>query len=348
MATIFDVAKSANVSTATVSNVLNNTSKVKDTTRARVLQAATELGYTQNAGAGRSRRKESSQTIGVIVEDLTIFNTPEIVDAIGETLSGAEYSMLLMNLRLARSAGTLNFDDSFYIEPATAAVNALLAKEAEGIIYVGSQSREIRHISAGYSTPFIYAYCFSNESSASSVIYDDIHVSYELVQFLIKNGHRKIGIIKGPEHSIHVRDRLLGAQNAFFEGGILYNPGFVYTGDWDSAQTGYDAAAALIPKGISAIFCMNDITACGVLDYALTNGVRVPRDLSVVGFDDIEAARYCYPKLTTVALPLKEIGLKAAELMLNKISNRSHITDPDIITMPCHIVHRDSCNVLVE
>ena len=340
MATIMEVAKRANVSIATVSNVLNNTSKVKDTTRARVLQAAAELGYLHS---GRpSRKAEGSCCVGVIVEDLTVFNTPEIVNAVCESLEQAGYTMLLMNLRLAKSAGTLNFDDNYYLEPASAAVNALLAKDVEGILYIGSQSREIRHISEGYKTPFVYAYCFCNESHAASVIYDDKQVSYELMRHLIQCGHREIGIISGPEHSHHARDRLLGAQRAFFEAGILFNPALVCTGDWDNAQNGVDGAASLIPKGVTAIFCMNDITACGVLDYALSNGIAVPRQLSVVGFDDIEASRYCFPKLTTVALPLAEIGNQAAACLLQRIGNRDLPEAPNTLVIPCRILYRDS------
>lgn len=343
MPTIKDVAKLANVSIATVSNVINNSSKVKDSTRARVLQAIDDLGYELQISEKENRLRQTG-IIGVIMEDATIFNTPEIYTGICEAAQEAGYNVLAYNLALVHITNTLAFDEVTYCEPAQRAVNLLLSKNAEAIIYIGSQCREIRHISDGYGseTPFIYAYCYSYDDNTASVIYDDEEITYQLISYLIQNNHKSIGIIAGPQSGDHVRLRLTGYQRALFDAGILYNPSWVFHGNWDDESFGYSCAEKLVNCGVSAIFCMNDMLAGGAIDFMHDHDISIPEKLSIVGFDNIAASSAYYPKLTTVALPLLQIGRESVACALRLLHRHAADKKCQIISMPCRIVFRNS------
>lgn len=341
MAGIKDVAKLAGVSIATVSNVMNDPMKVKDTTRARVLRAATDLNYS-NIGDSLTRATGKARVIGVITEDITVFNTPEILHAIFESAAERGWSVLMTNLGIVRKSSGYSVDEFRCAALAQNAVNLLLSQNLDGIIYIACQSREIRHLADGYSLPFVYAYCYSKDNHAPSVVYDDQSAAYQLIKHLIDNGHRNIGILSGPENNIHVRDRLLGYQAALFESGILYNPNIQYRGDWDDPSFAFSSMDELLKNEITAVFCMNDVLAGGVFDYALSHGIRIPQDLSVVGFDNQSTSTALYPKLTTVALPLQEIGEEAIVQMGNLLFDRNYAIHPNVITISCRPIFRDS------
>jgi DNA-binding LacI/PurR family transcriptional regulator len=342
MASIKDVAKLAGVSIATVSNVMNDPMKVKDTTRARVLRAATELNYSNiNASATRTPNGKA-RVIGVITEDITVFNTPEILHAIFESASERGWNVLMTDLGVVRKSSGYSVDELHCAGLARNAVNLLFSQGLDGIIYLACQSREIRHLADGYSLPFVYAYCYSNDNHAPSVVYDDRSAAYELIKHLIDNGHKNIGILSGPESNIHVRDRLLGYQAALFDAGILYNPNIQYRGDWDDPNFAFSSMDKFSKNEITAVFCMNDVMAGGVFDYALSHGIRIPQDLSVVGFDNQSISTALYPKLTTVALPLQEIGREAISQMEKLLYDRSYSIQPNVIKIPCHPIFRDS------
>lgn len=344
MPTIRDIAIKANVSTATVSNVINGTAKVKDDTRARVLQALAEIEVNRNNDNKLEKEQNilKSNVIGVITEDVCMFNTPKIINGICAAAHEAGYSTIISNLGITNGSENPSIDEVTCIQLAKSTVNLLLSKNLKGIIYVGCQSREIKHISSGYKTPFVYAYCYSNDNHAPSVIYDDENIAYQLIKYLTDKNHRNIGIIAGPEDSIHVRDRLSGYQRAVFESGILFNPNGIVYGDWENPQTGYMGVKKLLEKNITAVFCMNDIIAGGVIDYALENNIAIPKQLSVVGFDNIEASRAYFPKLTTVALPLDEIGRKSFYYLNQLILDKNYVCDPNVFVTSCEIIHRDS------
>ena len=341
MASIKEVAELAGVSMATVSNVFHDSPKVKDFTKAKVLRAAAEVNYSRPGKTDNNGNKKS-KTIGVIMEDLTVFNTPDIVNAICRDAKAKGWEALMYNLSLFKTSGTYHFDEIECIESARNAVTFLLSKEVDGIIYVGCQSREIKHLSDGYEKPFVYAYCYSFENHAPSVIYDDRNISYEMTSFLIQKGHEKIGIISGSEGNAHVQERLIGFQNAIFDAGILYNPNTVLYGDMDDPDSGYRCIEDLLAHKITAVFCMNDVIAGGVYDYALSHGIKIPEQLAVAGFDNQVISSVLYPRLTTVALPLDEIGKEAVLQMGKMLQDKNYVCEPNIITLSGKIIYRDS------
>ena len=339
MASIKDVARKAGVSIATVSNVFNDAMKVKDATRAKVLLAAAELNY---GGTGNSNVKATSKIIGVITEDITEFNTPEIIHSIGQYAKERGWDIITMNLGILRSEGTYDFDEMECISLARNAVNILLSKGISGIIYIACKNREIRYLSDGYSTPFVYAYCYAADKSIPSIIYENEKIAYELAQYLIDNGHTKIGIISELTDNVQAQSRLVGIQRAHFDAGILYNPDNIQRGDWNDANSGFKSVQALLKHDVTAVICLNDIIASGVYDYAFTSGIRIPDELSVVGFDNQMFAQKISPKLTTVDLPLNEIGYEAMLQIVRLVTSKEDKSDSNLFVIPCKLIIRDS------
>ncbi len=343
MATLKEISIKANVSTATVSNVLNDSYKVKDATKAKVLKAIQDLkDMKMDSNTNISENVNTSKVIGVIVEDITVFNTPKIISAICDEAQQEGYSVLICNLSLTQGPNGLAIDELECVKQARYAVNLLISKAVDGIIYVGSQSRELKHISSGYETDFVYAYCYSNEAHAVSVVYDDETVTYQLIRHLIDHKHSNIGIVAGPEDSTHVRNRLVGFQKALYDSNILFNPGNIFHENWDNPSASHAITEQLIKNEVTAIFCMNDMLAAGVLKYARENNINVPKQLSVVGFDNIDASKFYHPRLTTVSLPLEEIGKVSVKQLLRRMNNKNNLPQARIVEVECKIVFRES------
>ena len=146
-------------------------------------------------------------------------------------------------------------------------------------------------------------------------------------------------MIAGPADSSHTANRIRGHQKALFQNGVPYDPGLTYYGDW-GRDCGFALAEKLIRSGATAIFAHNDLMAIGVLDYCNANGVEVGRDLRLIGFDNREVSKVCRPQLTTVALPLFEIGQNAARVMLDILAGKTDF--PHETLLKCAIIERAS------
>ena len=341
MSNIKEVAKACNVSTATVSNVLNGKPGASDETRRLVMEKVKELDYTPNYVA-KNLKMKNTRSIGVIAEDMTIFSIPDIIDGITEYCEHEHYQILLINLRLYKKFNASYYDKDDYYELAAQEMKELIAKQVEGIIYVAAHERIIRCIPENLQVPAVMAYGFTKSKKIPSVVVDDAAGTYDMIQYLMKKGHKKIGIIAGKQSSIHVKERLKGYQRALRDNGVLYDPDLVCGWDWDDAM-GYYYTQELLEKGVTAIFCMNDMIATKVYDKVRELGLEVPGDISVVGYDDREISRYLRPTLTTVRLPLYEIGYNAAKVMvglLNKVEKLSK--EEKICKVSSQLVIRES------
>ncbi len=190
--------------------------------------------------------------------------------------------------------------------------------------------------------PIVCAYCYSNDESIPSIIYDDKKGAYDAVSLLISHGHTNIGMICGPRDNTATQNRLLGYQEALYDHAIPYNPHCVEYGDWER-DSGYALCAKLLKRGVTAISSQNDVMATGVLDYCNEKGVAVGAELSLIGFDNRTISLVCRPKLSTVALPLYEIGRSAATLMLDILTNKQTRAVKNIM-LPCPIIERQSTN----
>lgn len=317
MATIKEIAKECNVSIATVSNILNHKGKVSEETRQMVLQKVEKMNYVPNVAAKKLKQR-AAKTIGIITEDLTVFNAPEIVDGIDEYLEGHGYNFLLSNLRIYKKYGSgFAYHDEFKSHLAEE-LGIMRANQVEGIIYVSSHSRDLSGILAQDSSmPVVVVYGFAKERNIPSVVFHDEEAAYMVVRRLLEQETDRVGIIAGDWNSLHTSERLLGCQKAMYEKGVLYNPKLVYYGDW-SRESGYLAAAELLGQGVRVLFSMNDNMAMGIYDYAGENGLSVGKDILIGGIGS-QFGNILRPKLTTVEMPLFEMGRKAGEIILGAV-----------------------------
>lgn len=339
MSTIREIAERTGVSIATVSKVLNRKSGVNAETRQLILNAARELNYRPNLNA-RYLKRGQSQTLGIITEDLTVFNAPEIVDGIAAACDEAGYHYILGNLRFFKRYGNGPKDPDESIELVHGVVNDMLSKQVDGIIYIGCHSHVVVSLSDHPEPQFVCAYCTSLDSAIPSIIYDDKKAALEATERLILAGRQSIGMITGPSDSSHAYNRTRGHQEALFRHGVPYNPSLTVTGDW-GRDCGYSLGEQLIKSGTDAIFAHNDLMATGVVDYCNANGIEVGKDVLLIGFDNREIATVCRPQLSTVAIPLFEIGQKAAHIMLGLLSGKGLPADHEIM-LECSIIERES------
>ncbi len=343
MITIKEIAQECGVSATTVSNVLNGKAKVGEEKRQRILDVVSKRGYHPNSIA-QGLRMQKTRTISIIAEDITQFSTPEIVETVMNYLEERRYRTVVRNLRLySRWSGDWYNDAGAYhsiLDPILTELDSIMV---DGIIYVAGHARIIDCFPENFQIPAVMSYSYCRNDRIPSVVIDDEQSAYQLINYLIGRGHRRIGMIGGRMDNIHTQKRLAGYQKALYEAGIPFNPSWVRYGNWDK-ESGYREAEPLLATGVTAVFCCCDRSAGGLYLYMHEHGLRPGRDLAVAGFDNQDIAEYFTPGLTTMALPLHEIGLASARLLLEQIEgNGDGRDDPGNVTMiPCRFVERSS------
>ena len=343
MVTIKEIARITGVSTATVSNVLNGKPGAAGEAKAReIIGVARDLHYLPNALA-RKLRQQKTNSIGILTEDLTVFNTPEIVDGIDSCCEENGYETILENMRLFKRYNNDFTDTPKHHELLDSMLRNLIAKQVEGIVYVGYHCREISYLPSRVQVPFVYSYCYPKEGIYPSVMYDDESAAKKVAELLISKGHRRIGVICGPASSFHTRARLKGFYSALSEGGIRPSRDLVVYGDWER-PSGYRLAALLLDRRVTAIFSFNDMMASGVYERASERGLEIGRDISLFGFDNRDISLGYRPALSTVEPPLNKIGRRCAEIIFAQINRRR--TGKKRVYLPCAILERKSVAVL--
>ena len=323
MVTIKEIAKYCGVSIATVSNIINGKPNASEATKQKELKAIDELNYTPNYVA-KNLRTQKSKTIGVIVEDITVFCAPEIIDGITQCSEERGYNILFTNLRLYQKLGDTYYDDENLPDLIQSQTKDFKSKQVDGIVYVATHERTLKCFKGRLDVPAAMAYGMTDSKEHSSVIVDDLYGAHKLIDYVIAMGHRRIGVITGKYSSIHTNDRLEGYKKALAEHGIEFDPRFVVKGDW-TRKSGYDNTDSLLDLGVTAIFCMNDIMAGGVYDRLEAEGLVPGDDISVVGFDNRELATFCEPALTTISLPLFDIGYEACRRVIEDIEKEDDL-----------------------
>ena len=339
MATLKKISEYTGYSIATVSKVLNHQPGVGEKTKTAILSAAKKLDYRPNLNA-RNLKTGTNRTLGIIAEDLTVFNTPAIIDGIGVCCEQRNYHYILGNLRFNKLFGHDMGKSSDKSELLMDMMDEMLTKQVDGIVYVGCHSHVVSSFSRQKETPFVCAYCYSEDSDIPDVSYDDRDAARKVAELLISKGHRKIGIIAGAKDSYHTGNRILGFQESLYSNDIPYNPHLTCYGDWER-DYGYAHAPSLIAAGVTAIFAHNDLMAIGVIDYCNQKGIEIGKDLALIGFDNREIASACRPTLSTVELPLFDIGHKATEIILNMIEQDENPESHEIL-LGCNIIERKS------
>lgn len=339
--TIKKIAELAGVSTATVSYVINNTKNVTPEKRRRVLEAISQSGYQPNRIA-KSLRSKSTKTIGVLVEDIMGFPVPAITAGISEYAEQSGYHILLIDLRMLEGLNNQYDLINRYKDKINQAIALLLyGASVDAVVYVGMFDRDITGIISPIRKPLIIAYSTSGDSGACHVTYDSEDVSAEAVRLLFSLGRRKLAVITGLAHTNPARARLRGVLRAFREEGLSLDIDFVKNGDWDY-PSGYSCMKELLEqeRRPDAVFVMNDVMAAGAMDAIREAGLRIPGDISVVGFDDREIASYLTPRLTTVSIDLKGVGRAAAKMAINRIENTD--AEQQRLVIPSRLIIRES------
>ena len=331
MANIYEVARRAGVSTATVSRVLSHPLVVSPATRRRVLLAVERLGYEPNSVAKNLRTLRTGKLL-VTVPDITNPFFALILQGIEDAAQREGYAVLLGDTQHDNQR-----EDRYGL--------MLKRKEADGLIFLGHRlpktAAELIHAMEPRCAPVVNGCEFSPRLGIPSVHIDNSTAASEAMDHLYRLGHRRIGVVTGPLVSPLSRDRLSGAKSRAKKAGRERDL-TVTTGDF-SIESGAVAAERLLGRHVppTAIFCFNDEMAIGVLETAKRRRIRVPDDVSVVGFDDIRFARYQDPPLTTIAQPMRAIGEGTVRLLLH-ILNNDGASPPESVTLPHTLTVRSS------
>lgn len=342
--TIKEIAKMCNVSISTVSNVINGKNKAGDETTRKILEVIRETGY-QPSYLAKGLRSQSTKMIGVIVEDLILFSVPDIVDGIMECCEQHGYKVILENMRLyARWHGEWFHNKELYKSALQPALKELNAINVDGLIYVAGHEHMITDFGEDFRLPTVMAYSLAPASEIPSYLLDDFKGGYDMAHYLLSMGHKRIGIIAGERDNVHTMSRTKGFQKAFYENGILYDPDLLEYARWEK-EGGYKAAPDILKRGVSAVFCMSDSIAGGLYEYMREHGIAVGKDISVAGYDDQIMAGYMSPPLTTMALPLNEIGFRSAKRLITML-NGEEPSEKTEVKLPCTLVERESVKKL--
>jgi len=328
MATIKDVAALAGVSYTTVSHVINKTRPVSDAARTEVEAAIRRLNYLPSAIA-RSLRHQTTLTIGLLISNNTNPFFSELAHGIEEGCYRNGYSVFLCNSN---------------DEPARqeAQLRVLLEKRIDGLIVgsAGAPQALAKRLRAS-PVPLVVIDRALPGLEADLVQIDHEEGGYLATKYLVELGHKTIGCIAGPSNTTASSERLAGYRRALAEAALPHRQRWVTESDF-SSEGGYQAAARLLQKpGLTAVFASNDLMGIGLLRYAAEKGIRVPQELSVVGFDGIELGRYVHPALTTIAQSIGQLGELAANTLIQCIGRRGKGPFRQLV-LPPEIIVRES------
>jgi LacI family transcriptional regulator len=308
VATIYDVAKAAGVSIATVSHVLNDTRFVTDETRSKVLTAIQQLNYRPNSLA-RAMVRQETRTLGLIVPDNANPFFAELARGIEDHGYAAGYSVLLCNSD--RNAAK----ELAYLE-------MLISKRVDGVIYMTSDNAKERL--RPLQQQEIPVVTFDRQyDDTDTILLDNFQGGYDATKHLTDLGHSRIACISGPDFGTRSNDRVMGYQAALTDAGLQSDPALIMTSDW-TFQSGHSQAQVLLdmPDRPTAIFACNDTLAIGVIAAVLERGLAVPNDVSVVGYDNITLSGFSVPPLTTMATPILSIGQRLCQLLFDRINGQ--------------------------
>lgn len=326
MPSIEEVAQLAGVSIATVSRVINNSKPVNPDTRSRVERAIAATGYRVNA-AGRSLAMAQSKLLMVLVPEFANPFYAQIVSGIESVTRPAGYKLLLTDA----SAGEA---------PQQTAEDALNHRLADGIINLAHLDEDPALQARLSDMPWVNCSEFLPDAGPPYVSIDHRQAAVDAVQFLINRGHRRIALITAEESYRWARLRHEGYELALQRAGIPLEASLVRMANNLDYDAGAQAAGGLMAlvEAPTAVFAVSDTLAIGAIKAFRRAGRRVPEDMAVLGFDDLPLSSVFEPALTTVSQPMRELGARAAEILLMRLAGQR----PGSITLPHQLVVRDS------
>lgn len=326
--TVYDIAREANVSVATVSRVLNNTAPVKKETRDRIVALMHKHQFQPNALARSLTRKETGM-IGFILPDITNPFFPEVLSGFDYEARKLGYTYFLCDTISTNEENQRLYDRQY--ERESQYLSLLMEKQVDGIVMIGGRvdlakpeaalAQELEEVAK--RVPVLLLNGSLPKTKLNRVAADQKLGAQLAVQHLIDLGHRDIAVIGGFSKMTNTQQRLAGFRTAMKDAGLPVHREWVMTEGF-SVEKGQEFAAKLLDskRRPSAIFCMNDLLAIGALKAAHRAGISVPVQLSIVGYDDIPQATYCIPELTTVSLLSQETGRQAARTLDKMIAGK--------------------------
>jgi LacI family transcriptional regulator len=319
--TLADVARAANVSTATVSRCLNSPNQVVSETRERVLKAVAELGYAPNFSAQALAAKQTN-TIGAIIPTMENAVFARGIQAFQEELGRHGKTLLI-----ASSAYNETLEDE--------QIRTLAARGADALLLIGyHRSKKIYEFLNKRSIPTLVAWSFDPDQEQPAIGFDNVNAMAALTRLVIRHGHRKIACISAPiESNDRARGRVEGIRLAMAEVGMKADDLMLTQTPYGIAngEAAFREILAAAPD-TTAVMCVNDVLAIGALRAAKEMGLRVPDDISVTGFDDIEIALLADPALTTVHVPHREMGRRAASMLIQMVKQREDCESVELST----------------
>jgi len=329
MATIYDVAKHAGVSVATVSAVVNESSFVSPGLRRRVEAAIESLHYTPNLLA-RSLALKRTNTLGMLIPDIANPFYSGILRGAEDRAQKSGYAVIVGN-------------SDNRVEKEHAYLNLFLSKRVDGILLIkapGEMSESTRVKLRNAATPIVLLDRDYAPLETHAVLADDFGGAKEAVQHLIRHQHRRIGIIIGPPHVSTTQGRLAGYKQALLESDIPFDLGLVAEGDYD-IQQGFEAGLLLLQQKPTAVFVTNWTMTVGFLQAIEKRGFRCPADLALVSYDDFIWTGLFQPKLTSVAQPAYQLGYRGTEILLGCSKGKYKRRKVEILKN--ELVIRESC-----
>jgi len=322
--TLEDVAREARVSTATVSRCLNSPERVIEPTRDRVLSAVRKLGYYPNFGA-RALVAKRTNTYGAVIPTMDNAIFAKGIQAFQEALH--------------EKGKTLFISSSSYREDIEEEqIRTLSARGADGLLLIGHhRNDEIYKFLEKRGVPALAAWVYDPEQARLSIGFDNRRAMKELAKIVIARGHRKIAAISAPQATNdRARNRILGIRDAMTAEGIPPESLLLIETAY-GIETGENAFRDLMakPNKPTVVMCGNDVLAIGALQGARHMGIQVPEDVSITGFDDIELASIADPELTTVHVPHREMGKRAAQMLIDMVEGTAPANSIELMTRVC-------------
>ncbi|GAA0178896.1 LacI family DNA-binding transcriptional regulator [Clostridium sediminicola] len=331
---LIDVAVKAGVSKSTVSQYLNGRYEyMSKDTKEKIKCTIEELNYIPNSIA-RSLKTDKTNTIGVIVRDITGFFTSNVLRGIDDYCKKNNYNVLIYNT---------DYDP----EVEKKSISILKMLRVDGIIIASSgQNNELLNKENINGTPIVQMHMEYDNLNISTVLSDYRTGAFNATEYLINLGHKNIAIITQEYKSIRSRyDRILGYQDALIKNGLTVDQNLINV--WDRPFGINDSFEALLrsTNPPTAIFTMHSAITIDLLNYLNTHNINVPEDLSLIGFDELPLANLLKTPITVVNQSPYEIGEKSAELLLWKITHKKETLNKKIV-LPCELIIRDSCKSL--
>ncbi|MGH4050092.1 MAG: LacI family DNA-binding transcriptional regulator [Clostridium sp.] len=327
MVGIKDIARECNVSATTVSRALNNSKEISTKTREYILKTCEEKGYIPNSAA-RSLILNKTNMIGLIIPDITNQYYAYVSKGVSSYLEKIGYGLLLCNSDRNKE------NENRYID-------FLAQKRVDGIILVPVKPKAADYKKIIENMPLVMAENYVNGLEISYVGNDNYAGAKKILNHMIIQGYRKIGVILGDETSSASNERLRAYKDVLMENNIEVDNEILLNSN-ASFEDGFKLAEILVKQNVDAIFAINDFVAMGVMKYAHINNILVPKDIGLAGYDDIEQAAMLIVPLTTVHQRKFELGRIAAKILIDEINNHQ-VVKQKIILQP-ELIIRKSCN----